>query len=317
MREFVLNEASLGSLYACEADAVGALDNVVRGIAALVRNGFASKNLRSSRPLHDIAIVPGIDLWRLAQIALKDPRAKSSAQLFLGISQRVPIEDGLDSDILDRLCLADLDMPVLSGTTALILCALSDQIALGFPTEPRWDVDLLDLTLILLDQEGNEICESHKVDHLAREMHAAPIAERHRTKRITVQTPQDLWQNRMLLFPHLLFGVDVEHHLIGLGDGVFREALQTFRELDQTAATWKRLGSSRPRYLSKVTPESVATMQQYGKFRVFRDVNGDEASFELHARLQGGFRVHIRELTSERCIEIGYVGRHLRTHKYR
>lgn len=316
MREFVLNEASLEAQYACASNALAALDSVVRGIAELVSAGVAGKSLRASRPLHDIAIAPGVDLWRLAQLALKNPRFKSSAILFLSISQRVPIEDGLDPDMLGRLNLADLITPTISRATALVLCALSDRIALGFPTEPQWNIDLLKLTFILLDENANQIIESHAVDHLAQEMHAAPIVERHCANRITGQTPQSLWQNRMSLFPHLAFGLDVEDHLHKLGENVFREALQKLLELDRTAATWKSLKAGRPPYFSKVTPESLTTMQQYGDQRVFRDMNGNPSTFELHARLHSGFRIYIRELRAEYRIQIGYIGPHLPTRKY-
>lgn len=150
MREFVFNEASLATHYACDADAVVALDGIVRGIARLVSAGVADKSLRASRPLHEIAVAPGLDLFHLAQIALSNPLTKSSAILFLKISHRIPIDDGLDPDMLTHLRLADLITPVTSGATALVLCALSDWIALGFPTEPRWDVDLLALSVVFL-----------------------------------------------------------------------------------------------------------------------------------------------------------------------
>jgi hypothetical protein len=316
VREFVLNEASLESHYASVSEAVVDLDSVVRGIAALVSAGVAVNTLRASRPLHDITIVPGVNLWRLAQLAMRNPRSKDSAALFLRMSQRVPIEDGLAADMKGRLLLADLAKPGLSGATALVLCALSDRIALGLPTQPRWDVDLLNISVILLNEEGNEIIEEHFVDHLAREKHASAIADRHRANTVTAQTPQSVWQNRMSLFPHLSFGLDVENQLRQIGESVFREALQRFGELDRTAATWITLGSGRPLYLSKVSPESAATMQQYGGRRVFRDMNGNPANFELHARLQSGCRIHIRELVAERRIEIGYIGPHLPTRRY-
>jgi len=316
LREFVLNEASFENLYSCAGDAVPALDSVVRGIAGLVSAGVASKNLRASRPLHEIIVAPGVDLWRLAQIAIKDPRFKSSATLFLSISQRAPIEAGLDADLLGRLRLADLVKPPISRPTPLVLCALSGRIALGFPTAAQWDVDLLALNLIFLDEEGNETAQPRNVDHLARETHATSIAERHRASIIAVQTPQLFWHNRSSLFPHLAFGLDVENQLRQIGESVFREALQRLCELDRTAATWKTLGSGQPVYLSKVTPESAATMQQYGGLRVFRNMSGDPATYELHARLHSGCRIHIRELVSERCIEIGYIGPHLPTRRY-
>jgi hypothetical protein len=316
MREFVLNEASLKSHYTCPTEAVAVLDSVVRGIAGLVSAKVAGKSLRASRPLHDITIAPGVSLWCLAQLALKIPRFKSSAILFLSLSQRVPIEDGLDPDMLGRLRLADLGTPTISGATALVLCALSDGIALGFPTEPHWDVDLLNLRVILLDENANAIVEPRDVDHLAREMHAGPIAERHRANRITGQTPQSLWQDRMSLFPHLSFGLDVEDHLHQLGESILREALQKLLELDRTAAIWKAFGSGRPRYCSRVTPESQTTMEQYGDQRVFRDRNGNPATFELHARLHSGCRIHLRELSAECRIEIGYIGQHLPTRRF-
>lgn len=316
MREFVFNEASLVTRYATDTDAILALDGIARGVASLVRAGVAVSSLRLIRPLHEIAVSPTLDLWRLVQAALKDPRTKTSAIFFLSITQRIPIDDGLEQTMLDRLALADLEMPVTSGATALILCALSGRIALGFPKEPRWDIDLLALTVVMLDNEGNEISKQHEVDNLAREAHATPIADRHRAREILNQTRESFWVDRATLCPNLYFGLDVNSHLSCLGEQVFRQVLQMLVELDRVAANWRDMASARPPYLSKVTPESEATMQQYGQRRIFRDAKGGQAKFELHARLQNGFRLHFRELASERRIEIGYVGRHLPTKKH-
>ncbi|WP_282950429.1 MULTISPECIES: hypothetical protein, partial [unclassified Sphingopyxis] len=60
-----------------------------------------------------------------------------------------------------------------------------------------------------------------------------------------------------------------------------------------------------------VTGESKSTMDKYGSKRIFRSSSGANETFELHARLPDGFRLHLREILPGRRIEIGYIGPHL------
>ena len=58
-------------------------------------------------------------------------------------------------------------------------------------------------------------------------------------------------------------------------------------------------------------------MQRYGHLRVFPDHEGLNRTYESHVSVSQQYRIHLRVVHRPRVIEIGYVGRHLRTVKYR
>jgi hypothetical protein len=95
-----------------------------------------------------------------------------------------------------------------------------------------------------------------------------------------------------------------------LGAMQYASAVSRLNELNTASGSWKA-GKPSPTYLSKVTGESGATMAKYGSHRIFRSSNGSNETFEQHARLVGGFRLHLREITGTRRVEIGYIGPHL------
>ena len=124
--------------------------------------------------------------------------------------------------------------------------------------------------------------------------------------------PPDLWQRRAELFPGLDFAPSVEGDLAVLSEPVFRQALFRLKELCSASTEWRTSGSPVPKYLTKVTGESLRTMQQFGRDRIFRSCSGRDEVFELHARLQDGHRLHLREVPATKRLEVGYVGKHLR-----
>ena len=88
------------------------------------------------------------------------------------------------------------------------------------------------------------------------------------------------------MFPNLLFGKDVERQLHVLSADLFRDAVGRLTELDRTASEWKTSANPNPTYLSKVTAESVATMQRHGQERVFCSSLGRREAHEKHARIR-------------------------------
>ena len=78
------------------------------------------------------------------------------------------------------------------------------------------------------------------------------------------------------------------------------------------------VGALRVRDLD-VSTESADTMQRYPEERQFRDADGQPIEMSMHVKLGGGHgqdnfcRIHFRWEPSTRQMQVGHVGRHLRT----
>jgi len=196
----------------------------------------------------------------------------------------------------------------------LVLCAITDAVAVGFPSDPAWDRDRLAVEFEELLPDGTFGDAREEIDNLTRSTHAAPIVTRHRARlQRQCSDAADLWSRRADVFPHLTFGMDVEDQLAKLNAGWLPTLVNRLVELDETAAAW--VGGDAPPWRCKVTPESEK-LRQYknGKLldmRRFRAAGGERVLFEWHARFGSGARIHLRFDARARGIEIGYVGVHL------
>ena len=188
------------------------------------------------------------------------------------------------------------------------MCAITDWIAVGFPSNSIWNNDLLTVRFneLLPDESFEERAE--KIDNLTRLVHAYSIYERHDTNLLWNQSPSELWQSRQYIFPNLVFGPDVALPL-----ELFRTVVNRLKELDESAAKWRDVGGTLPPWTCKVTPESSSLMdnRKLREARRFRSHHGTRELFEWHARFGNNGRIHLRFDAGSQEIEIGYIGPHL------
>lgn len=196
----------------------------------------------------------------------------------------------------------------------LVLCAVTDAIAVGFPSEPVWDRDRLVVAFQELLSDGTLADAREEIDNLARSARARPIIERRRRllRRLCADAT-DLRSRRGTLFPHLRFGPDVEDHLDHLNPGWLPTLVNRLADLDETAQEWETAGGDAPPWKTLVTPESGRLMDnpRLREARRFRAVSGQRVLFEWHARFGGGAQIHLRFHAETQEIEIGYIGVHL------
>jgi hypothetical protein len=121
----------------------------------------------------------------------------------------------------------------------------------------------------------------------------------------------DVWEDRVGLYPHLRFLSRVEDQMRGLpsGSDALRQVAIRLRELDEATAEWDPAGSAFPDWRSHVTPEG----EQRKQLCVFRDLDGEDRCFDLHARFTpGAGRIHFRLAPiGTPCLVIAHVGKKL------
>ena len=317
MREMILNHASLAA--AGRHKATEWLMDVLDGMEILVRSRVVSQGiLRMYRPLHEIGC-PGD--WSLLDVALglQGQGKLDEFRFFMGLSYKVSLLSDVDPDVKNRFlgCEAtECETKTLQPEDGapLVLCAITDGVAVGFPSEPVWDRDRVSVAFRELLSNDTFEKADEAIDSLTRPAHAGPIAARHRERlRSRIETPADLWNQRAAALPHLTFGPDVEEQLGRLNARWLTTVVNRLADLDASAAAWEGAGGAAPPWTCKVTPESetVKNDVKLREVRRFRSGRGGRALFMWHARFGDSGRIHLRFDARQRTVEIGYVGGHL------
>ena len=316
MREMILNHASLAS--AGRHDVPAWLAEMASGMAALVDDRVAPATLRACRSVHEIRFLDGRTLFD-AYRELPALGARDKYLFLRRLSTKAPLLAGVAPEVKDRFLACEATeceakaLPPPEGDP-LVLCAVTDGIAVGFPSEPVWDRARVTVAFRELLPNDTLADADEAIDQLTRTAHAGPIADRHaRRARSRIQVPADVWSARAEAFPHLAFGPDVEDQIGEWNAGWLTTIVNRLAELDEAAAAWKESGGPAPSWTCKVTPESESVMnnRKLREARRFRSVRGERALFEWHARFGAAERIHLRFDAGARTVEIGYVGGHL------
>ena len=315
MREMILNHASIAA--AGRHEAAAWLADVVNGMKSLVLSRVVSqKTLRMYRPLYEIGC-PGD--WSLYDVSreLQKQGKLDEFRFFMRLSYKVPLLSDIDPDVKNRFLACEATecgtktLPPEDGAP-LVLCAVTNGVAVSFPSEPIWDRDRV--TVAFRELLPNDTFEKTDkvIDSLTRPAHAGPITDRHiRRLRSRIERPADIWNQRAAAFPHLTFGPDVEAQLVKVN--VLSTVVNRLADLDASAAAWKGAGGAAPPWTCKVTDESASVKadDELREARRFRSSRGGRALFTWHARFGSSGRIHLRFDARSREMEIGYVGGHL------
>lgn len=305
MREAVLNSEGLSVQFASQDDALDALDHVATGLLFLSTRNHIARHLWMKEQPYATTVCDGTSLTDLFRGYLG--RSKDKARFLLQLATRCPIDDGIEAAELGDFLEEEVDgMP---NCTDLLWCAVSStKLSVSLSPNNQWHQNPLSLRLVR-DGVHSRTVDVENVFSLGS---AQDTADRLNVEELASISPDDLWIRRADLFPSLIFGLDVEKQLKTLGSDLFASAVSRLVDLNTSAADWDAKCSPTPTYICKVTGESGATMQKYGGERVFRSSDGQNETYEKHARLHNGGRVHLREISEQSAVEIGYVGKHLR-----
>ena len=311
MRELILNHASVFTCKSSDLEILDWLRHVIEGIATIVEDGVVQKYLRMKTNFHEIPCTPERTLYDFV-LYLRQRGYHDEYRFFARLASKIPLLDELEEDIKDRF-LACEERTLASGDgEPLVLCAISDGVSVGFPSEKVWDSGRLAVRFneLLPDETLNEVVE--EIDQLTRSVHAKQIGERHRARVRKTSNPRDLWQRREEIFPNLVFGPGVEANLVNAA-AHFDTIVAKLSDLDVSADEWKTKLGPAPIWRTHVTPESPSTMRHPStrNKRRFRSSHGGTPIFEWHARYGRGGRIHLRFDARNLEVEIGYIGPHL------
>ena len=317
MRELVLNDTSIAA--ADQRTAMDWLVDIAKGMSLLFNKKIVQNTLRTSRPLQDIHYRGNSSLWEII-LALRQHGLMEEYRFLMRSSVKSPLTNELEQGIKDRfLSCGGRTFPSPAGNS-LVLCAISDGIAVSFPSDSVWDGNLIKVDFYELKDDGSgEVSEEEtfeEIDNLARSDHAPPIYERHRRSlRGQITSYAELWNNRKQAFPNLIFGPDVEDHLKKLNTSNLGSIVGKLANLNAAAAEWPNVGGGAPPWKTRAKvaneSESLQNDARLRERRRFKSHDGTRQLFLWHARFSDSGRIHLRFDPSSCEIEIGYIGPHL------
>ncbi len=192
------------------------------------------------------------------------------------------------------------------------LASWCDGLAVSVDRDP-WRHPLLALRQFLVFETNGEVrweekevdcrnvsCNQH-IDHHS-DWISAPFVEGPRT-------PDELWRERRRWYPDIAFTPAVESQIRTRpgGDPAIPQIAAKLADLQKTIAQWEPKRGM-PNWGIHVTPENEGRR----KFCWFKDLDGEDRCFDLHARFTPGEnRIHFRLDGQERRVIVAYIGRKL------
>ena len=311
MREMVLNHASVSVPGSNHHEISAWLRELAEGMRRLVESEVVLKSLRTAHALYETQCLPGYSLFD-AYLALRSAGLREEFRLLMGLTDKQPLLTEVEPDVEDRfLACEEQTLPPGDGEP-LVFCAITDGIAVGFPSAPEWDRDRVTVHFDELLPDETIEPTSEEIDQLTRSVHAGPICDRHRDRIRAGSDPVTLWENHEAIFPNLVFGPGVEDNFKRTAH-LFPTIIGKLVALDRSAEEWRAKGGPEPPWRTKVSPERADRMRNaaFRAARQFRSHSGTIETFEWHARYGDSGRIHLRFDPETRVVEIGYIGPHL------
>ena len=314
MREMVLNHASLSA--PDRQTCIEWLRDTAVGMASLVQENIVAPTLRASRSPYETYCLPNLTLFD-AYLQLSHQGARDEYNFLLRLTSKAPLLSETNPEVADRFRRCEHITLPQKDSEPLVYCAITDSVAVGFPSDPLWDCPQITIIFDELLPDGT-IGEAWETIHnLTRSSHARTINDSHRIRmRERLLQSIDgttLWERRQQTFPNLAFGPDVQSHLTMLNPGDLRTVVNRLAGLDESAEQWQNIQSAAPPWQSKVTdePSSVKNNPKLREARRFRSHDGTSKLFMWHARFGSSGRIHLRFDKDSYHVEIGYIGYHL------
>ena len=309
MREMVLNHASFAAQdqYAT----IGYLKDIAVGMAQLCRDGVVQAVLRTCQPVQEIRCLSGYSLSEAFQ-DIRKAGAREEYNFLMRLVTKVPLLRDVGADVECRFHASESRALPPEDGKPLLLCALTNWVAVGLPSDP-WDRDRITVSFDELLPNESIVEAAEEVDNLARSIHAPPICERHRARLRAGLDGRTLWKNSHTVFPKLVFAPSVEKNLIDLQAESFSPVVKRLTALNAATEDWQNVEGPAPPWTCHVTDESdtVKNNPVLRQARQFMSHQGSEEVFMWHARFGSGGRIHLRFDAHSKVVEIGYIGSHL------
>ena len=308
MRQMVLNHASVHALDQSRETVTQWLADLSKGMGELIKDSVVAGQLRATRRLDEVPCLTDYSLQDAISGMVRTGYREE--YLFLArLATKSPLLRDMRAEEKDGFLEYEGVSAQPETAELLVLCVVKNWVAVGFPSDARWDKDQLQVQFNKPLSNGEISDVSEVIDNLTRSRHATLISQRHSEKLARGSDPTTLWKNRRICFRHILFGPDVERNLKDHAR-LFDTIVGRLIDINNAAAEWKTQGGPAPTWRTKVTGENDLALK-YREMRVFASCHGTRELFLWHARVGKRYRIHLRFDAKRRELEIGYIGPHL------
>ncbi|MEO5346744.1 MAG: hypothetical protein H7834_10260 [Magnetococcus sp. YQC-9] len=310
--DLIFNERSLTPL----AEGREIARKRVQGFLETVRTAFQkgiNRQLRTKDAFLNDMLASGYT-WRDWQKDSDVPR--ELRHYFLGISTRAPFLVGLEA--LEEKKPEFEFFHKGQPCEGLGAAHLSDHFPVSLLSQKAWDVQLVDLEIRQLRDDGEIDAFMARLPHASRpehlEFHYKDVIQERLGK--TIGTGDDLWNHAGQYFPSLSFCAGVQGQMHNLPHEAIAPILRGLFCLEQFCQEWSTGGFDQNNLSCASSPESRGTKTQYAEERTFPCPDGLTRLFNYHVKLGHSWRIHYDPAPGPGKLYIGYVGRHLRTARY-
>lgn len=271
--------------------------------------------LREARRWRDVALVTQTPL-PTAELAqgyyyqqwAADNRNRNQRQFIKGLRNRAPFTDVLPQHGSP----GEIEYSYAGESVEGIGTAhLMDGLAVSLPLSAAWSGSWLSIMVRrLVETETGDLAVEEATEPVRHSARREDLATHEKWGRATgleaVHTPAQLWEQRTDFFPRLQFLDRVREDLERLELRWFIQVRGLLARLDESAWLWDPAVSTGPVWQgAKVTPEH----EQRRRLCHFRDRDGVERCFDLHARFPPGpGRLHFRLVPEDNALRIAYIG---------
>lgn len=205
------------------------------------------------------------------------------------------------------------DQRLESGTEAV----LNESFVVSPCFSDEWQVESLEGKFYSLNDDTEETVILSNI-YTEAQIENLPISDFLDNKYFKqIYSYEDLWCRRDILFPHLEFCPSVEQDLEKLEVSYINQVIKKLYELERDCLEHDHEPFDKNR-LSKTSPESEATLQQYHKEHTFFDEDGKAHIASWHMRFTGiPGRIFFVPNFKNGKILICYIGEKLKNVKYK
>jgi hypothetical protein len=193
---------------------------------------------------------------------------------------------------------------------------VADGLAVSLLSRQEWDNPFIDCEIQEITGEDIE-CRLESIHHASNVQHA----DTHRDWifyriRNAVKNGKELWRYVTDFFPALDNCSVVEEQMVNLPANSLPSIMRGLFHLNDYCRVW-RSGAFDPNAVAcNVSLESEQTLQMFSAERTFLCPDGKKRVFSWHAKV-GQWRIYFDPAQGPGNLLIGYVGKHLRTARFR
>jgi hypothetical protein len=307
----VFNELSL-QMAADIRTARSWMEAFIQTVNAATSHGV-SRVIRTKSDIFDITLAVDYPLRRWLNDREVD---RDMRRYIMVLTTKVPFWEDLP-DLHDNVLAHEF---IFDGREAegLGVAYLLESLAVSLPSEESWNSALLTLNAKWITEDDQLKERTVDVIHASQPLHVVEhtqwVSERLRND---VQDGPDLWNRRAELFHSLAFCGTVGNQIQSLSPTMLYPVVRGLFNLEAYCRDWSEGRFDPAQLATKATPESQATLDQYGQERNFLCPGGERRTFSWHIRLTPhSWRVYFHPESRTKTMIIGYVGQHLPTARH-